>query len=503
MSFRKTLLTVAISAVALTGCASNVDKWQPGADYRDREDVSAALAQMREEQASQLDGSWVMRDLSGPYLGGAEVQPVDPAQTLPLSLSGQQSFFTASPATLKEVAAQLHMQTGVDVRVVDGSMPDVPTRASFDYEGPLGPLLDAIGNRYDVDWAYNDGVITLAHTQTRVYELAMFPGVLSSELSMASTSEANGGGNVEESSYTNAGGGMSTNVSAGDDPWEPVERAVANIVPDTSSYSINRGALSIVVNGPPSVQQRVEDYVDRFNDVLLRQVALNIEVYSFDVSDTRSAGFNLNAIYESLTDSYGLSISGPPLDSVEGGGFNVSVLESADSRFAGSDALVRALNQWGETSLVTSATGMILNGQEFPVQSVNRQGYLAESSSNQVVNAGVSSELTPGTVTTGFSMKIVPFIRANNSLMLQYGFSLSTLVSLESVSSGESTIQVPSVDDRAFIQRSMMPLNSTLVVAGFQRDFDGVDRSGGIGGFNRNRDQRKQLIFVTITASKA
>ena len=64
MSFRKTLLTVAVSAVALSGCASNVDKWQPGADYRDREDVSAALAQMREEQASQLDGSWVMRDLS-------------------------------------------------------------------------------------------------------------------------------------------------------------------------------------------------------------------------------------------------------------------------------------------------------------------------------------------------------------------------------------------------------------------------------------------------------
>lgn len=490
---------IALAAVALSGCASNVEKWQP--DFQGREEVSEAVQQMQAEQEAQLNGSWVMRDLAGPYLGGAESQQIDPKHDLPFSLSGNIPVFTSQPVSLAEIAATINMQTGVDVRVVDSST--TPKRASFDYEGPLGPLLDSIANRFDVDWAYADGVITLTHTMTRVYELAMFPGVMSSELNMTSSSEAEGGGNVEESSYTSTGGGMSTGVTSGGDPWEPVERAVSEIVPEDNSFSINRAALSIIVNGPPSVQQRVEDYVDRYNDVLLRQVALNIEVYSFDVSDNRSAGFNLNAIYESLKDSYGISVSGPTLDSAGGGGFNVNVLESADSRFAGSGALVRALNQWGETSLVTSATGMILNGQEFPVQSVNRQGYLAESSSNQVVNAGVSSELTPGTVTTGFSMKIVPFMRPNNTLMLQYGFSLSTLVSLESVSSGESTIQVPSVDDRAFIQRSMMPLGSTLVVAGFQRDFDGLDRSGGIGGFNRSRDQRKQLIFVTITASKA
>lgn len=498
MKCNRHLVAIALAAIALSGCASNVEKWQP--DFQDRDDVSDAVQKMQAEQDAQLDGSWVMRDLSGPYLGGGETEEIDPKRDLPLSIS-EVSVFTSQPITLADVASRINLQTGLDVRVVDSSTN--PDRASFDYEGPLGPLLDSIANRFDVDWAYDDGVITLTHTMTRVFELALFPGVLSSELSMSSSSEADGGGNVEESSYTTAGGGMSTGVSSGGDPWQPVEKAISEIVPDDNSFSINRAALSIIVSGPPSVQARVEDYVSRYNDVLLRQVALNIEVYSFDVSDSRTDGFNLNAIYESMKDSYGISVSGPTLDSIEGGGFNVNVLDSANSRFAGSSALVRALNQWGETSLVTSATGMILNGQEFPVQSVNRQGYLAESSSNQVVNAGVSSELTPGSVTTGFSMKIVPFVRPNNSLMLQYGFSLSTLVSLEPVSSGESTIQVPSVDDRAFIQRSMMPLGSTLVVAGFQRDFDGMDRRGGIGGFNRSRDQRKQLIFVTITASKA
>ena len=180
-----------------------------------------------------------------------------------------------------------------------------------------------------------------------------------------------------------------------------------------------------------------------------------------------------------------------------------AINESSDSRFAGSNLLLQALSEWGETSIVTSATGVILNGQPFPIQDVNRTTYLAETEVNQVANAGASVSLTPGTVTTGFSMQVVPQILEHDQLLLQYGFSLSSLTRLVELSSGEQSIQGPDVDERSFSQRSRMPLGSTLVIAGFQRDEDSSDRRAGGTGVSRATNQSKTMVFVTITANRA
>jgi len=498
MKLTRQLAALAL-AVGLAGCASNVEHWQP--NYQDRTEVSDAVQQMHQAQQRQLRGESVMQDLEGPYLGGGETQPVNPDHDLPPDLARNVSLFTSHPQTLEETAAWLADTTGAEVRVQAGDATN--NTVAFNYEGPMAGLLNSIANRYDAAWKYDDGVITLSHVVTRVYELAMIPGDVETEMEMTTQSDDQTGGVSQESSYTQAQGGMTTNISLKRDPWERVEDAMEDLVPDSSTYSVNRTTMAIIVTAPPSVQERVSEYVDGFNNVLTRQVALNIQVYRFDVTDSRTHGFNLDAVYESLQDSYRINVSGPSLGGVEGGGFSANLLESADSRFAGSSALIRALNQWGETSLVTSGTGMILNGQVFPINAVNRQGYLAKASSTQVVNAGVSGELEPGIVTTGFSMQVVPYLRGNNTLLLQYSFSLSSLLSIDSKTSGDATIEVPNVDDRSFIQRSLMPLGSTLVLAGFQRDTDSLDNASGVSGYNRSHDQRKQMIFVTITASKA
>jgi len=259
------------------------------------------------------------------------------------------------------------------------------------------------------------------------------------------------------------------------------------------------------VSGAPSVHENVESFLEDYNDVLMRQVALNVSVFTLQLDDSFSTGFNIDGVLESVGNNYGLGITGPTLGSGGGemGEFTATLFEDADSPYAGSELLVRALDEWGETSIVTSSSGVVLNGQPFPIQDVSRVTYLASTELDTSGEAGSSVSLTPGTVTTGFSMQVVPQILEDQELLLQYAFTLSNLKDIVELSSGGQTIQGPEVDDRSFTQRSRMPLGSTLVIAGFQRDEDSVSRATGGTGWNRNSSQGKTIVFVTITANEA
>ncbi|MDO9550824.1 MAG: hypothetical protein Q7J03_07605, partial [Methanoregula sp.] len=119
-------------------------------------------------------------------------------------------------------------------------------------------------------------------------------------------------------------------------------------------------------------------------------------------------------------------------------------------------------------SQVTSASVTTLNNQVAPVQVGRQTSYLA--SSTTTVSEGLSTTaLQPGVVTTGFSMNLVPHLLDSNNLLLQYAMDISSLLGITSVTSGGSTIQVPEIETRNFLQRVRLNSGDTLVVTGFEQ----------------------------------
>src|SRR5205085_6535083 len=140
------------------------------------------------------------------------------------------------------------------------------------------------------------------------------------------------------------------------------------------------------------------------------------------------------------------------------------------SRWAGSQAMISALSTQGRVTELTSASVVTLNNQPVPVNVGRRVSYLAASATSQTANVGSTTSLTPGTVSTGFSMTLVPHIIDGQELLLQYAIDLSSLLRIKTISSGGSSIEAPDVSTSSFLQRVRLKSGETLVVAGFDQD---------------------------------
>lgn len=516
------------AVVALGGCAS-IDEKQP---FKTRDDVNREVSRFESEQQDMLKEDSVVVDIEGLYLGSGRTVSIDSSQVLPAGIDQNISLYDSSAMSLAAVAERIHAVTGIPVKVsgevlneggvkasrgVSGGSADeilqqvlsagapTPTgKIRLQYDGSLTALLDKMASRFDVFWEYRSGAIRFSTRKVKHYQLALLAGSVDQSANISNTS-GGGGGIGEEQSFVDTAGGLSTSFSSNLNPWSGVEDLLDDLVGGDGSYSINESTSSVLVSGAPSVHDSMQSFVEDYNDVLLRQVALNVSVFTLQLDESVSTGFNLDGVLQSVGNSYGLGITGPKLGSGGGdmGEFTASIFKDADSPYAGSDLLVRALDEWGETSIVTSSSGVVLNGQPFPIQDVSRVTYLASTELDTSGDAGSSVTLTPGTVTTGFSMQVIPQILETHELLLQYAFTLSSLKQLVELSSGDQTIQGPEVDDRSFTQRSKMPLGSTLVIAGFQRDEDSVSRAVGGTGWSRSTTKGKTIVFVTITANKA
>src|SRR3546814_17756689 len=80
-----------------------------------------------------------------------------------------------------------------------------------------------------------------------------------------------------------------------------------------------------------------------------------------------------------------------------------------NSNWQSTNGVVRALSDKGDVSVVTTASVTTLNGVPVPLQVASTRSFLERVSVTRDENS-VSTELAPGSVTTGFNLHLVPRI---------------------------------------------------------------------------------------------
>jgi type II secretory pathway component GspD/PulD (secretin) len=143
----------------------------------------------------------------------------------------------------------------------------------------------------------------------------------------------------------------------------------------------------------------------------------------------------------------------------------------------------------------------------------NTRGYAAQVSVTQSTGgtgaAAPTASITPGSITTGFNLHLLPKIRNDGSILLQYGMNISELVGadngFDTFSSNGSSIQLPNVNQRNFIQEAILPNSSTLVLTGFEQVQSSATKNGpfnsslfALGGSNSSALSR-QILVITIS----
>lgn len=400
----------------------------------------------------------------------------------------------------------------------------MPSSVHISYRsGDLKGLLDTACARFGVFWKYADGSIDFYFTDTRTFQVSAVPG--DSSVNANVVSEASNTGGAQSSGSGGLGGAMTSGTSTGGSSsgvssnntsttavnsqlsiFGSLDSAIKAMLSPYGHVVSAPATGSISVTDTPDVLERVARFMEEQNRVMSRQILVNVTVLSVTLSAEDSYGINWNAVYQALGSRFSLtSAFTSGLTSATSLGAQVL---APTSRANGTAAMISALSQQGTVRRKTSASVTTLNNQPVPIQVATQQGYLASISTTNTANVGSQTSLTPGTVTTGFNMTLLPHMLDDGTVLMQFYTNLSVLDALQTVSSGGSNplqIQTPQIDTRNFLQRVAMKSGETLVISGYEGAADnstqqGVGKPSNIllgGGYDARRSREAIVILIT------
>lgn len=451
-----------------------------------------------------------------PWLMGEAIAP--PRQQ-PKALGTDLALMTQNRWPLERLARYATSQTGVPIAIGPSAAGAPPVRMS--YSGSLAGYLDqACGT--GLHWRMReDGTVEIYLTRTQTFTIPALFWRTKTSASMTSAStltQSVGSGSTGGTSSTGGASGTGTiaaeNTTQGD-TWGDLLKTAQAIAGKTAEVVTDPSNSTLVVTGTPEQLSRVTRWVKNLTQNLQRQVMLVVQMYSVQINHEDNVGFNPSVVLNTLGRHYGFSLTGASAPPVNAGGapvtFGASVLTPTtpglNNAFAGSTGVVQALATMGRTSLVLSQSTVTLNGQPAPIQSVLQTGYLASSSTQPSVTAGIApvTTLTPGSVTTGFTAMLLPRV-VDGNVLLGMDFTLSTLLGLNPATSDGASIKTPTVSLSTTQQSVRLKPGQTLMLTGLQQSSAKSTDSGvGTPGFKAlgggvDAQLGKQLLVILVTA---
>ena len=529
MKYLKITLSIAIVLFAFSGCAHFKELEAPG-----KQGVNSTKNKLDSHKKTikkQREHSSVMIK-DNIFLSDKKIK-ITEKENMPSVFDKEITLVEQNPLYIYQIANRIAKLTGIKVyipheiktiktaedeqedstfestnrsRMVNNkvSQAENPKKLKIMYTGDLKNLLNIVTSHYGLFWKYKNGIIEFKEFDTKTFNLAASIGNITSESSMSNENEpeeAESGGNTSKNEQT-------TKMEYEYEIWENTVTNIRSLLSKHGKVVANIGAGTVTITDRPTVLNSVETYVDQINDRLSKQVAISAKIFSLKLSNEVDHQYGVDLIFKDIKDrfQFDMGVAGDVVKSISSsGGLSAAILEGENgnrnyygAEWAESRAVLKALKDRGNVSLVTSGSGITLNNQPLPIQNLNRQGYL-KSIETSVDEGVTSTEIVPGTVSTGFAMTVTPNILKNNSVILQYNLTLSSLEELTEFSSGGSTIQTPSVNTKSFMQRVRMNMGSTLLLAGFEKVKDEHNEGSNfevLGKKHQSSSERSMIVIL-------
>ncbi|QBL95280.1 hypothetical protein KSAC_31010 (plasmid) [Komagataeibacter saccharivorans] len=405
----------------------------------------------------------------------------------------------------------------------------------FDYHGTREGLFQTIATRFGISQRWADDHIEFFRYQTRTFPIPAFAGETTSSNSIIAYTGGGGGGSSGgmgggmgsmgggmSSGGMGSGGGMGGNSgSSGQsmgmggiytqtktDRWKNLEKT-ARTVSNGAQVVADDGLGTLSVTGTPDQIARVEDWVHALSDNMLKQVAVEVHVYTVKVSRESNYGFSPQVSFTSHGGLVGLTSTPASIPALQTSdtpfSFGASILDTGKGTgglFSGSKVVVQALQQIGNVTEQYDRSVVTTNGLVAPFQNGINTTYLENSSSMLATNAGSSSTLSPGVVMSGFMGSVTPKV-IDNRILLHVNFLLQTLLSITTITSNGSSIQAPKTSSTSLDDTVTLQNNSTLVLSGYVDDATQRTRNG-VGSamnwlFGGGGDAVVQKTHVVVT----
>lgn len=428
---------------------------------------------------------------------------------------------------MRQVADTLQRLTGYPVLL------DVETKSDFylrltQTHGSLVDLLNNLCAQSDTTWSYVGGKLIISDLQNETFFIKALPG----DVQVQNQVNSNNGINSQSGGSSSAGqgsGGSATGQSQSSNDintvqnvqfnlnhsiWKNISDTVQGMLSSRGKMNVSPSTSSITVIDKPSNVIKVSQFIQKQNDMLKKQVQIDVQVFTVETNREDNYMINWNLILKGTDASFNMNgMAGGGATS--GTGMVPVVTPTATTQsftvtagsgsLAGSQLVANALSTNTRSSLVTSAAATTLNNQPVPIQIIEQQGYVSNVSTTQVAQAGTQQSVTTGQLSYGFTLNILPTIEQNGLVNLQLSLNLSSLKSLKNFSVTGAMVQLPDMIQRNAMQKVTLRDGDTYVTTGFDSDFNTITNTGvgspsfwllG-GGVSAQNVRQKVVILVT------
>ncbi len=527
---KKSFLLLAAVVMTLTACHSKVYNQTEGnvADVK----IKAAEARTKSDNDAKPIAPLVMKN--GMYVDTTPISLAKQPTWLKnqIVIRGDQLPFSYYSRTIAN-GAKGNILTKYQVGL------DASAKVSMNYSGTIKGALDLLASRTGYVYNVQGNAIYWQAFVTRTFDIAFMPG--GTEYALGNQANTSGSNNQN----TSSGAGVQTqtnNYTAGDmtsnefsnlkgtlSIWKDLQSTVESMLSPDGKVIVSESTTSITVKDRPTNVQLVGQYIGNLNHNLSKQVLVKVQVLEISLESDYDYGVNWQLIANAFSNSqfaingsYGTPVSITALttqQALTAGGTAPSFPQMGligKNNASSYTVLLNALSQQGKTSVVSEPRVVCLNNQVSVIRIVTTQGYLASiqntslASSSTTTSVGlgtVTSQLTPGSVTTGLTLYILPKI-LKDKVFLQVNADLSTNLGITTVSSGSAeqgnltSIQVPNVTEKHFNQRSSIKSGDTLILSGFRQVKNVANanqflESQALGGKGSQAVNTETIVLIT------
>jgi len=373
-----------------------------------------------------------------------------------------------------------------------------PTKMLVSYQGPLSGLLDEISSRFGIWWKYEKKELYFYKHITKTFVIYSLPTNSSLSVSVGGSSTEGGGAGSNSVSLSN---------SAQVEMWTNIENAIRSMIDSDAQLTMDSANGTVSLTATPTDIKKVAKFVNEQNNRLSRQVAISVKVLQLTVSDSDTFSLDWGAIFKDSKSTIGyasIAQTGESgIASTANSGMNMTLLPGNWTI----QAIIDTISKQGKTNLITSGTVTTLNNKPAPIQVVKTQNYISEitktnSGSDDYYDISTETE----EIETGFTLDILPRILEHGRLLMMFNMTLSDLLSLEKVDTGNgSYIQNPIIESRGFSQEVALKSGETLVLSGYERTENTVDKTGKFSPNNillggaKEASKAKTMIVILLT----
>lgn len=484
----------------LSGCAQFQDMGISNQLPEKEQQIQAAHEKIAKPEPSYF------RKVDGHYLSGKEVRFTE-EQKLPAWFDEELTL--VGPLYLNGIVDQISKWFAVPVSLApevteDDDLED--TAMSTDFHGELKLFLDSVASYFGLYWKYKNGEIYFYQTDTQEFTLvaSMTTTSLSSTLtnSSGSSSSSSEDSGTETASESNQSVTSSLEMAA----WNEAVESIKAMLSEKGTVASNKAAGTVVVTDSPVILRRVEAYVEALNDRQARQIALNVQVFSWTSTDTRDRGVGADLVYKDITGAT-VKVLGSSTNSIadDAGTLKAAIIDSADnasdslSAFYGSQLLINALRNRGKVTLIKNGSSIGMSNQPMSVNNLRHKAYFSEVSGTTSDSGNTTtSDVAQSSIVVGFSMQAIPHVLPDNRIVLEYSLILSQLNSLEEKSTGGYTLQLPDTSSQQFTNHVMLRSGTTLVLAGYSNDILSDTRRDGVLSIGSSEEKTREFVVVAI-----